>query len=275
MYRGDALKIFLPSAPATATSLEDLRHYGSAHTDIVDKFEHDDTILVKAVNAFEEENVSNDDWKYEINKYYYRGAWDLDSDKSRIGFFGCSFTFGEGIDYKDTFVKLSSDELNLNPFNFGIGGSSIERVARTFAVVNNLLDLDYAVVTLPAWYRQLHVDINDYGKIINLIPGYPHNGFKELNKIFDIVNDDYYINRAVTAINWIYDNAKANNVKVLFSSWDHPCNELCKLMYPDNTLNPFPNIDDKCARDNMHPGPKSQLAHARQIVKGFHDRAWL
>ena len=50
--------------------------------------------------------------------------------------------------------------------------------------MNNVIDLDYAVITLPAWYRQLHIDVNDYGKIINLIPGYPHNGFKNLNQIF-------------------------------------------------------------------------------------------
>jgi hypothetical protein len=275
MYRGDSLKTFLPAAPATVKTLEDLRHYGSAHKEVVGKFATTESVLVKAVNAFEEENVSDDDWKYEFNQYHYRGIWDFDSDRPKLGFFGCSFTFGEGIKSEDTFVELSSEHLMMNPFNFGIGGSSVERVARTFAAANNVIDLDYAVITLPAWYRQLHIDINDYGKIINLIPGYPHNGFKKLNQIFDIVDDDYYINRAVSSINWIYDNAKAHNVKVLFSSWDHPCNELCELMYPDNTLKPFPNIDDKCARDKMHPGPKSQYAHAEQIVKGFHDRTWV
>ena len=56
---------------------------------------------------------------------------------------------------------------------------------------------------------------------------------------------------------------------------DHPLNELCQLIYPDSTIDPFPNIDDKCARDKMHPGPKSQAAHAEQIIKAFHDRAWV
>jgi phospholipase/lecithinase/hemolysin len=62
---------------------------------------------------------------------------------------------------------------------------------------------------------------------------------------------------------------------VLFSSWDHTTNATCKILLPDNTLNPFPNIDDKCARDKMHPGPKSQQAHAEQIIKAINDRAWI
>lgn len=276
MFRGEALKTFLAASPASVKKLEDLRNYGSAHKSIVDKFdESTETIPLSAINAFEEENVTANDWNYSINRYYFRENWNFSDLRKRIGFFGCSFTFGEGIDYKDTFVSLSSSELNLNPFNFGIGGSSIERVARTFAAVTQVIDLDIAVVTLPAWYRQLHIDVNDNGKIINIIPGYPHDGFKKLDKIFEIVSDDYYINRAVTSINWIYDNAKANNIKILFSSWDHPCNELCHLMYPNNTIKPFPNVDDKCARDKMHPGPKSQKAHADQIIKAINDRAWV
>lgn len=274
MFRGDALKAFLPATPATVRTLNDLKHYGLANNRIINKIE-DLPILISAINSFEEETVLDSDWKYEINQYCYRNIWNFDDTRKRIGFFGCSFTFGEGIEYKDTFVNLSSNALNLNPFNFGIGGSSIERVARTFAAVTQMIDIDVAVVTLPSWYRQFHVDVKDGGKIINLIPGYPHDGFKKLNDIFEIVEDDYYINRAITSINWIFDNAKSNNIKVLFSSWDHPCNELCKLMYPENTINPFPNIDDKCARDKMHPGPKSQRAHAEQIIKAINDRAWI
>jgi hypothetical protein len=45
-------------------------------------------------------------------------------------------------------------------------------------------------------------------------------------------------------------------------------------MYPDITINPFPNIDDKQARDKLHPGPLSHKAHAEQIIKKINDKTW-
>jgi hypothetical protein len=111
--------------------------------------------------------------------------------------------------------------------------------------------------------------------MINIIPGYPHSGYEKICKMLTDIEEEFYVVRATSSINWIHDVAINKGIKILFSSWDHPLNYFCKRILPENTLEPFPNIDDKKARDNMHPGVKSQRAHADQIIKAINDRAWI
>jgi hypothetical protein len=225
------------------------------------------------INSEEEKIVKPGDWQYRINKYNFREPWNFKSKKPKIGFFGCSFTFGEGIEYKDTFVNIVSEKFNLNPFNFGVGGSSVHRVARTFSAVTKVIDLEYAVLTLPHWHRQMYID--DNGKLINLIPYWPHSRFVEISNQLTNLEEEYYVVQAVSFVSWICDLAEARGIKLILSSWDYPLSDLCKVMYPNIAIDVFPNIDDKCARDYMHPGIKSQYAHAEQIIKAINDRAWI
>jgi len=269
------LKQYAKSAPCKVTCLEDLRPFGALQFDLFEKrlSTSSGPYRVKIMQGGEEKTWDKDPWYYTINEYNFRDIWNFDNTRKRIGFFGCSFTAGEGIESLNLHTNIVAKRLDLNPLNFGSGGAGIERVARTFSAVNSLIDLDYAMITLPAWHRQLHT--GELGDMINLIPAYPHSGYKKLCKVLTSMDDDFYITRALSNINWIYDIAKYKGIKILFSSWDHPTNAFCKEMLPDNTIKPFPNIDDKCARDKMHPGIKSQRAHAEQIIKGFNDRAWI
>lgn len=221
------------------------------------------------INLKEEKIVKPGDWQYKINLYNFREPWNFNSKQKKIGFFGCSFTFGEGIEYENTFVKIASKELDMNPFNFGIGGSSIQRIARTFSAALKVIALDCIVVTLPHWSRQMYVD--SHGKIINLIPYWPHSSFTDINNQLLKVKEDYYIVQSISFISWIYDLAIERNIKLVLSSWDSELNKLCKNLYPNLTIDTFPIIDDKCARDKMHPGEKSHKAHAEQIVNKVNE----
>jgi len=246
--------------PAKVKTLEDLRPFGALRLDLFEEYLNTENrqppYRIKLMQIGEERVWDKDPWYYMINKYNFRDEWNFEDSRKRIGFFGCSFTAGEGIESSKLHVNIVANHFGLNVFNFGSGGSSIERVARTFSAVNSLIDLDYAVVTLPAWHRQLHT--GNLGDMINLIPSYPHSGYEKLCKTITSLDEDYYATRAASNINWIYDIAKHKGMKILFSSWDHPTNAFCKQMLPENTINPFPNIDDKKARDRMHPGIKSQ-----------------
>jgi hypothetical protein len=269
------LKRYARYVPARLKTLEDLIPFGALQPQ---KFvellnEKPGPYEIPFIQDSEKKYWKNDSWSYHINCFNFRDEWNFDDNRKKIGFFGCSFTVGEGIKSEDTFVNKVGDKLNLNSFNFGSGGAGIERVARTFSAVSSLINLDYAVVTLPAWHRQLHT--GELGDMINLIPSYPHSGFERICKTLTQLDEDYYASRAASNINWIYDIAKYKGIKILFSSWDHTTNAFCKEILPDSTLNHFPNIDDKCARDKMHPGNKSQQAHADQIIKAFNDRAWI
>ena len=263
-------------SPARVKTLEDLRSFGALRPELFEEVMHEQSTApyqIKMIQSGEGKFWKKDPWYYTINEYNFRDLWDFEDKRKRIGFFGCSFTAGEGIESSNLHVNIVATHFDLNVFNFGSGGASIERVARTFSAVNSLIDLDYAVVTLPAWHRQLH--IGELGDMINLIPAYPHLGFEKLCKTMTSLEEDYYATRAASNINWIYDVAKHKGVKILFSSWDHTTNAFCKQIVQENTINPFPNIDDKQARDRMHPGVKSQQAHADQIIKGIDDRAWI
>ena len=275
MARGFEFTPYLKTSPANIKTVSDLRVFGKAHQVSKQRLPFvKQGYELLACNQAEEELLNpKTDWKYYINEYNFRNEWNLNSKKETIGFFGCSFTFGEGIHNDDMFVSIVSEALDMNPINVGVGGAGLERTARTFASAANVIKFDYAVLTLPAWTRQMHV--TKEGKLINIIPYYPHNDFEKLNEIYSSFDEDFFVNQAISYVNWIGDIATANNIKLILCSWDHPLNELCKFIFPKDTIKPFPNIDDKCARDKMHPGPKSQAAHAEQIIKAFDDRAWV
>ena len=262
--------------PVKVKTLEDLIPFGILPTkeyEQIVKEQRTAPYQLKILQPRENKWWKKDPWYYTINEYNFRDHWNFDDARKRIGFFGCSFTAGEGIESSKLHVNIVSQHYNLNVFNFGSGGSSIDRVARTFSAVNGLINLDYAVITLPAWHRQLH--IGNRGDMINLLPSHPHVGYKKLNKIMSSLHEEYYATRAASNINWIYDIAKYKNIKILFSSWDPDTNLFCKMLLPDNTIELFPNIDDGGARDKMHPGPKSQAAHAEQIIKALDDKTWI
>jgi hypothetical protein len=264
---------FVMAAPCRTSKLDDLFKLGNFPRERWNKNRvNDEHAIFTWVGKNEDAIVKPGDWTYYINRYNFRDQWDLNSTKLNVGFFGCSFTFGEGVKSEDTFAQIVSKECNLQLFNFGISGSSVHRTAKIFSAVTNLIDLEYAVFTLPQWHRQLYID--QEGNTINLIPGWSHQNHEALNNKLIEIDEEYHIVQAVSFITWIYDIAKLRNIKLIFSSWDHPLNSLCKVMYPDITIDPFPNIDDKQARDKLHPGPLSHKAHAEQIIKKINDKTW-
>jgi len=266
-------KKYVKTAASHVNSIDDLAQFGIRNPVwSADDHQRGYTTILK-MNSAEEKIVKPGDWEYVINRYNFRETWDFNSPRPKIGFFGCSFTFGEGIKYKDTFVSMVSKQFNFNSFNLAVGGSSLQRVAKTFSAASKVIDFDYAVFTLPHWHRQMYID--DQGKIINLIPHWPHQHYEELSNQLTALNEEYYIVQAVSYVNWIHDLAEHKNIKIILSSWDIPLNDLCKEMYPKSTIGFFPNIDDRCARDKMHPGIKSQKAHAEQLIKAINDRAWV
>ena len=256
------LEKYLKTSTSKIISLEDISVFGINNYLLISK---NDINHIPFINNEEKKYIKECDWQYKINRYNFREYWDFESEKKKIGFFGCSFTFGEGIPYEKTFVNIVSNKLKLNPFNFGVGGSSLQRIARTFSAVVKIIKLDYAVFTLPNWKRQMYT--NDEGKIINLIPNFPTNIYSNLTEQISQIDEEYFVVQTVSFINWIMDIAENNKIKIIFSSWHPGVNNLCQILYPELTISPFEVIDEKEARDRMHPGEKSQLAHANQIIK--------
>lgn len=268
------LKKYTDTASCRTNTLDDLFNLGPFSRGHWNMYRvDDDHAIFPYIGDAEMNIVKPGDWTYYINRYNFRDPWLLDSPKLKVGFFGCSFTFGTGIKSEDTFVQIAANECNLQPFNFGIVGSSIHRSAKIFSTVTNLINLDYAVFTLPPWHRQLHID--QTGHTINLLPvEHPNVNYRNLNKKLMEIDEEYHVVQAISFITWIYDVAKLKNIKLILSSWNPCVNSLCQLMYPENTIDQFPIIDANCAREQRHPGPKSQAAHAAHIIQKINDKPW-
>lgn len=263
-------------SPSCVRRIDDLVPYGKFYPmDYIDKIKDNDYFYVDYLCDQERDNINTgkfENWKYHFNKYNFRDDWTFDSKKN-IGFFGCSFTFGEGIKSEDTFVQMVGNNLGYNAFNFGIGGSSQERILRTFMAAIRVIEFDIVIVTLPTPVRQMYV--SDDAEIINLVPMHNEEIYKKVGKQLTGLPDTYYYNKALTNINTFKMLADLKLIKLLIGSWDHPTVELTKHTMPSLALEPFPNIDKHEARDGMHPGPISQKTYASQIMEKLNARAWI
>ena len=263
------------SSTTCINSAEDLKPLG--YQKFFDRHAQlDGTAIVPYFNDTERDAISKDNnWTYFINSSGFRGKWDLESKKEKIGFFGCSFTSGEGNHNNDLFVNKVAQHFDLEPFNLGVGGSSIERVAKIFSAANKVINLDYAIVTLPTWTRQTLLESD--GKYRSIIPGWTS---RKEDKIFEkfllSATDEYFINYSMNMVNWIVEVSHLYNIKILLNSWDSQVFELLKVLTPNLcAANMFPNIDNGAARDTMHPGPLSQDKYAQQLINEIQIRKWI
>lgn len=207
-------------------------------------------------------------YDYKINNVNLRGnSWDTTSTKPKIGFFGCSFTFGEFVEQNKIFSSIVSNKLNLNGFNFGVPGYGIQEIGRSFSAASRLLDFDYAVVVLPDWNRIQYLNHDVHGaRYISLsvhAPDLP-NDIQHALRNYVKLGDEQALKRTIDSVDWILDVARIKNTKVILSSWSTLTHKALKQLYPNYTIDQFPIIDTVI--DNDHPDVRSHKQFARIIV---------
>jgi hypothetical protein len=86
---------------------------------------------------------------YKSNSLGFRGDWNLDNNNDvKIGFFGCSFTYGIGIAEQDLFSTIITDNLSLKlgksckAYNCGVPGGSAGKATRYYAMLSKLINFD-------------------------------------------------------------------------------------------------------------------------------------
>jgi|TARA_B110000967_G_scaffold200586_1_gene236615 hypothetical protein len=227
----------------------------------------------------EEKNFDKDPWQYTINQYGFRDVWKNKAKRPNIAFYGCSNTFGEGVESSKHWTTLVANHFRFNKFNFGIGGASALRIARTFVATQQVLNLNYAVILLPGLYRI------DYARIlskevsaknrqwesgnIGMIPDFKPSHLTDAKlwkSLYSTFDDNMFIMNLIYAVSMITESAKANNVKIVFSSW---CTETLYTLDKINAPNVYPNIGLKgidVARDELHPGPESSKLFAEKLA---------
>jgi hypothetical protein len=252
-------------SPNSVTNIDDLVFYG--HNNSKNKL----LCQTDEISCYELIREETYKYNYNFNKFGFRDTWKLDSNKPNIGFFGCSFTFGEFVESDKTFSKLTARQLGYNDFNFGLLGSSIERTAYLFSAANRVIDLDYAVITLPDWNRTLYLNNDSNGiSYLDLIHTVGHNKIIDsFKKIIYSFSDDYFIHQAIRNINWIIDVAEKHSVKLLVSSWEENTSKLVDTVFPQHSIGKF-DILDKVI-DGHHPGEFSHEQYAKKIIKVLNE----
>jgi hypothetical protein len=110
-------------------------------------------------------NIDIDKWyytnkkiKYSHNEYGYRADMlSSINDSDYLLTFGCSYTYGNGLFYEDTYAYKLSDKLNLKNINLAIPGSSIKiQEYNTNLFINSFSNVrlpKYVIYQYPHDYR--------------------------------------------------------------------------------------------------------------------------
>lgn len=216
------------------------------------------------------------DFRYSINPYGYRGDWThiLDPNIKKIGFFGCSFTFGQSCpdDYIFSTVVQKLLKNKYQSFNFGTCGSNHFHLGRLLNAVTNFINLDYAVFLLPTKNRFL--TLNDEYSLVNLLPTNDETGYHRYTGSFKdwykCIGDDNLTLIQLDYIMWMLDRCLSKKIIPLFSSWDNDTYELLLKNIPETyLLKQFAfNGKDKrfLGRDMLHPGILAHQIFGSYIV---------
>jgi hypothetical protein len=214
-----------------------------------------------------EQLVSNkkEKWVYGVNDYGYRGEWDLNSDKKRIGYFGCSNTFGIGVSDNQTFASLlASKYTQFSHYNLGQPGGSINRILKTFIFSAQTLNLNYAFFNFPSSSRQLIVDEREHYIDLNVRFKPAEISKKAFRGFLEIRNKNTATNEMVTLIDNMILWAKYFNITVFFNNWQSEDNDFLLNTYNrEYFFSPIKIVD--FGRDKGHPGPATHQNTASEI----------
>jgi hypothetical protein len=227
-----------------------------------------------------------DDVRYYINDYAARGDWSINvpkPDHLKIAVFGCSFTFGVGIDEEGTWhaqvKKLLKTDKPIQLINMGYPGGSISKSLKLFKYLTDVYEIDIAIFLLPThWREEYPAYINKMGTSYhNFIPNVNPHGLllQKWEEFYMFATEETQIYNAIKAVSHIDAIAQSKNIETYFSTWDFPLYCYLKSNYlTKNQLLPYyeflenhKGIKDGFARDGNHPGPLSNEHFANQILE--------
>lgn len=214
----------------------------------------------------ERSEILKDDWNYYLNPYGYRGNWRLEKHTKKIGFFGCSCTFGIGTHHDAIFSNVVEKHYgsdNVESLNMGIQGASIQRIAKLVSASNRVIDFDTVVLTLPTSSRFLLLDENNL--MCDILPSGTRPEVEKHTKwiyeSFGQNNLDMYF---TDCVHWIMAELKSTR-RVLWSTWCIKTHKILESIIDQKDLLPKWDFVDK-GRD-PHPGVQSHFNHATAIIE--------
>ena len=255
---------------SSVNNLKQLSKYTNWGHNNVDRFPAAPGSYEFLSNAEKERSRQYCKFKYLINEIGCRGNLEL---KKSIGFFGCSFTFGEGVPEENIFPYLVAKNLGMPFNNLGCNGFTIPQIAHLFHASLQILNFDIAVITLPSPYRFHYVTSKG-----QYWPVYPNKDRddeeheKIRKKVYPHLSSNYLLHQAKDYIIYMQTCADLYNKKIVWGTWckdtyllleNLQCNPIkFEFEYQESLKLQGNNI----ARDNMHPGIEQHSNYSEDII---------
>ena len=210
---------------------------------------------------------------------------DCKKDNEAFGAFGCSFTYGHGLQENETWPHLLSNKFNKKFLNFGTPGIGIDGIFYNIKASIKDYTFKKIIILLPHFNRRLatlkHKDIwfrwptltNSPTSWSKLLPAPTHENLQIKNEMFKIKGENN-VKKIFSDTNSIYSKKVLNRMmqfckqhfnKIYLSTWSEEVYQYILELYPENVL-PMYKMSQKypLVRDN-HPG----LEHNRQFVESI------
>lgn len=227
------------------------------------------------------ENLIHDpvrhDWFYRINQYGFRGVWRLDPSSIKIGFFGCSNTFGLGINEPFIFPKLVEKYFQtgkVESLNLGCTGSSVQRIAKLLSASLKFIRFNLVILNLPTSSRFLVT--SQLRQLQDLNPRKAEHERDEKHKVIqilsqldlDMITSDY--------IKWMLTELKTLGINSLWTSWCPDTYSVLESLIDKDYLLPSADLtkESQGARDGQHPNEQWHRTQAEHIIKRLELLRW-
>jgi len=212
-----------------------------------------------------------------LNQYGFRGPI-IDSEK-KILFAGCSMTYGQGVEYHQTFANQTTNKLGKewSCLNTGIPGSGPDIQITAISWALNAFKID-KICWLMSDPIRTTITLNN-NQDIKFCPSMDYEVYLDQNIKKDVIKftenhlyfEKNYLTKLKHNIYTLFSLIKEKNIECFVTCWvDDFDNELQELKDMFN-VKPLGTIDwlDKGSDDN-HPGPISHAEFAERIFNRIH-----
>ena len=169
--------------------------------------------------------------------------------KRQIYTFGCSWTYGWGLEQEQSFPHLLGDK-DTTIHNYGAGGTGLDFAVKTLSEVYIPESRrQIFIITVPHFFRRTWFD--DDGVLLRAWQVKEQTNINEYNNYYNFLHNYELVNRLL------------GKDKIIWGTWD--------MDLPKEKFDVFFERIDY-TNDKLHPGPKSHEQYAEKIKDVLQDR---
>jgi hypothetical protein len=217
-----------------------------------------------------------DEITYTFNEHGYRSrSFITETSAKKVLMLGCSCTMGIGLNAEDCWPSITARLLSehygvaFEDFNLGYGAHGLDYSVMVASQVIPVIKPDLILVLIPDLTRRVMFSQFNVRHPMGL-----HWGTNTLHRYFvSLQSDAQDFYEFVKNIQFLENLSKANSIPLLWevTHIDFLPEEDVLFEYVDASFRTVARFDDYMiskdfARDNMHPGKKTHMQYAKQLV---------